>query len=105
MKIRVVSSAVALAGVIFVSGPASASAYSDDMGKCLVEKLTDQDKIDLIKWVYSSISEAHVVKEMSTVTAAQRKQFNRAAARLIDRLVLVDRHKEAVAALKNGGED
>lgn len=105
MKVWVISSAMALAGVFFVSGPASAGVYSDDMGKCLVEKTSDRDKIELIKWVFSAISASDAVKEISTVTASQREQYSRAAARMMDRLVIVDCHKETVAALKYEGEE
>lgn len=88
-----------------VAQPAAASVYSDDLGKCLVAKTSDQDKIALVQWVFVAISASPGVKDMASVTPQRRDQHDHAVAALFERLLEVDCRRETVAAVKYDGPE
>jgi hypothetical protein len=50
------------------SGP-----FTDDFAKCLVTKTTAQEKTDLVKWIYVTISFHPQLSQMSNLTARTLK--------------------------------
>jgi hypothetical protein len=87
----------------FSASPSAAGIYSDDLAKCMVSSATDSDKVELMRWVFSAFTANPSIKEMSSVTDEQQKVIDKDIAGLFTRLLLVDCHKEAVAAIKNEG--
>lgn len=85
------------------SGQAFAGVYSDDLGKCLVASSSPKDQVVLMRWLFSAFSANPNLKPMVASTAEQREGYNKDAAVLLQRLLLEDCRKEAVAALKNEG--
>jgi hypothetical protein len=103
MKLKWIIGMHVLAVGVAASVPATASTFTDNLSKCLVDKSTESDKAALVQWVFSAISAGPVVQSMSTVTPAQRVEFNRNAARLMVRLLTVDCRTQAVEAMKIDG--
>lgn len=77
--------------------------YTADLSKCLVEKTTEADKVQLVKWIFASVSASPQVANMARITPDERTAYQRRAGALFDRLMTVDCRKEAVAALRYEG--
>jgi hypothetical protein len=73
------------------------------MGKCLVEKASDQDKQTLVKWIFFAISLNPAIKPLSNITADQRSQSNKDLAKMFEHLVGESCLKESQQALKYEG--
>lgn len=95
----------ASAAVLALGGATGAKAgiYTDDLSRCLVSKTTDQDKTQLVRWIFSAVSRNPAVKDLVTLSDAQRQQSTKAVAELFQRLLLDDCHKQTVDALKYEG--
>lgn len=81
-----------------VAGP-----FADDLSKCLANNANKDDQVVLVQWMFAMLSLNPSVKSLAVVTDDQRSEYNKKAAEMIQRLLLVDCHTEAVAALKNEG--
>ncbi|RYD89428.1 MAG: hypothetical protein EOP61_31655 [Sphingomonadales bacterium] len=92
-----------LASSLGAAPTASASVYTDELSKCLVEKTTKDDHVLLIKWVFSAVSSGAEVKPLSTITSLQRQDFSRSAGNLTMRLLTVDCRQQTVKAVKYDG--
>ena len=103
MKVKWIGGLCLLAAGMAAGAPATASTFSDNLSKCLVDQSTEGDKTALVQWVFSAISAGPAVKSMSNVTAAQRLEFNRTAARLFVRLITVDCRAQTLEAIKFDG--
>lgn len=77
--------------------------YTADLTKCLVEKTTEADRVQLVKWIFASVSASPQVADMTRITAAERTAYQRRAGELFNRLMTVDCRKETVAALRYEG--
>jgi hypothetical protein len=99
---RIVTGALALAG-LFAATPSMAGIYADDVTRCVVKATSDQDRLDLVRWIYAAMSLHPDLKTMANVTAEQRAQFNQTMSVLVTRLLSKDCHKETVEAIKYEG--
>lgn len=79
------------------------SVFSDDLSKCLVTKASGEDKTLLIRWIFSAMASNASVSKMADVSDAEKHSISVATGGLIQRLLTVDCHAEAVAALKADG--
>ena len=102
MRRWIAGAALAL-GAAMASGPASAGVFTDDMAKCLVKSTDADDQTHLMQWIFSMMALNPRLAGVATVTEAQRGAYDDTVARLMERLVLKDCHKETVAALKFEG--
>lgn len=102
MKKLVVHTTLVVGAILFAS-PASASVYSDDLGRCLVSKTSDLDKTQLVQWSFAAMSATPAVQKLTTATAAERDQYDHLMAKLIERLLEVDCRKETIDAVKYDG--
>jgi hypothetical protein len=102
---KYISAALTAVATLAMAQPAAASVYSDDLGKCLVAKTSDQDKIALVQWIFVAISASNTVKDMASITPQRREVHIRAVAALFDRLLEVDCRSETIAAVKYDGAD
>jgi hypothetical protein len=82
---------------------AHAGPYADELTKCITTKSTDAERTQLAVWLYEEMSANPAVKSMSNVTDAQRTDARKAAAALVQHLLIDNCRQEAVAALKNEG--
>lgn len=95
--------AALLFGATMFATPTLASVYSDDLGRCLVSKTSDQDKIQLVQWVFAAMSSSPAVQKLTVATAKDRDQYDHVTGKLVERLLEVDCRKETVDALKYDG--
>lgn len=73
--------------LILVSCSAQAGVYSNDLSKCLVETSTANDRIVLVKWMFTAIAAHPAVSGMSKITDRDREEINRQAAGMFVHLV------------------
>jgi hypothetical protein len=92
-----------LVGTALFTTPACASVYSDDLGRCLVSKTSDQDKTQLVQWVFAAMSSSPAVQKLTVVTPTQRDGYDRLTGKLVERLLEIDCRKETVDAIKYDG--
>lgn len=92
-------------GLFSVAAPASAGVFTDDLSRCIVEKSSDADKVQLGRWMFAAMSRDPSLTKMANITQQERDTLNKATANLFSRLLLVDCRTQTVAALKNEGTD
>ncbi len=92
-----------LAAIAATGQPASASVYSDDLGKCLVAHTSNDDRVLLIQWMFVAFSAHPAVRPLASVTPEQKEEFDKKVAALFVRLMTDSCHKEALDALKYDG--
>jgi len=100
---RAIIGAAAFLSMGLYGSMAVAGVYTDDLSRCLVSSSSDVDRVVLVQWIFGAMSANPQIKAYSAVTPQQREIFDRKAADLFGRLLLVDCRKEVVAALKNEG--
>jgi len=100
---KMIALAVATIGTALLATPASASIYSDDLGRCLVSKTSKEDKVALVQWTFSAMSASDAVKSLTAATPAMRDKYDHITAQLFDRLLTVDCRKETIDAVKYDG--
>lgn len=100
------SNAIMLFGAILCLIPISAAQagpYSDDLGKCVVSHMSENDQKDLIRWIFGAIALHPDIKRYSNITGEQHEAMDKAAAQLIERLLTRDCVQEAKTAIKYDG--
>ena len=80
-----------------------AGPYADDLSKCLVASTTQEDRIALVKWVFSAAAAHPAVKTMVTVSEQQLDDANKSTAELFMKLLTVSCKVEAEKALQYEG--
>ena len=85
------------------SGPVRAGVYGDDLGKCLVESSSAQDKQQLMRWIFFAIALNPDIASYATITPEQRAGANKDMAHLFEKLVGETCAKQAKAALQYEG--
>jgi hypothetical protein len=100
---RTITAAAAFLTVTLSAGAAAAGPYADGLAKCLVDSSSGKDREVFMQWMFSALAANPSVRSMTTITDAQRDTMNREVARVMERLILVDCHKESVLAIKNEG--
>lgn len=91
--------------VFSTASPALAGVFGDDLQRCLVTKMTDQDRTTLMRWMLSVISSDPQLKSLTTITDGQRVKINTDAASVIQRLAIEDCRTQAFAAVKQEGPE
>lgn len=84
---------------------ARAGPEADRLSQCVVENASPKDQAALVQWMFSALAANPVLRELADPTPEMRERTNRALAATFERLVLVDCHKEMVAAAKVDGMD
>ena len=100
---KTVIAAVALAGAFGLASSATAGVYQDDLTRCIVKSATPSDQTAFVQWLFSVIALHPSVEEMAKITPAQRMALEKTSAKLFQRLVITDCHKETVDTLKYEG--
>ena len=99
---RAILVAAALAALA-VPASASAGVYTNELGRCMLNAVSPEDKAVVMRAIFAAVSANPVVKSMSSVTPEQQDATSRAMVELMQRLMLKDCRKEAVVAIKNEG--
>ena len=87
-----------------LASPAQAGVFGDDLARCFVSKATAADRSAFMAWMFSAVSADPQLQKFTTLDRAKRDEIAAGAAKVFQRLLLVDCRKEAVAALKAEGE-
>jgi hypothetical protein len=98
---------VRLALLLLVAGyspAATASVYSDDLGKCLVSHTSSDDKLVFMQWMFAALALHPAVQQYASITAEQRKAITEKMATLFSRLLTDLCRQEGVNALKYDGQ-
>jgi len=103
MTVRNLVGAFGLAIAMLASAPASAGVYSDDLGKCLVNASSAEEKQQLVQWMFFSIALNPTIQPYANITPAQRDGANKAVAKLFEKLLGESCSKETQQAIRYEG--
>jgi hypothetical protein len=92
-----------IAFAVFSALPAHAGVYGDDLGKCMVNASTAQQKQQLVQWIFFAISLNPAIKPYANITPTQRDAANKDIAGLFEKLLGETCNKEAREAIKYEG--
>jgi hypothetical protein len=76
MKFKVLC-AIAACAALLQGSAAVAGVFTDDLGRCLVNSTTKEDRVNLIRWLFVAASHHPAVKPIATVTSAQQEESDR----------------------------
>ena len=82
-----------------------AGPFTDDFAKCLVTKTTAQEKTDLVKWIYVTISFHPQLSQMSNLTADDVEMANIRVADYMTNVFAYKCNDELNQAIKYEGEE
>ena len=82
-----------------------AGPFTDDFAKCLVTKTTAQEKTDLVKWIYVTISFHPQLSQMSHLTAEDVEMANIRVADYMTNVFAYKCNDELNQAIKYEGEE
>mgnify|MGYP000035036227 FL=1 len=82
-----------------------AGPFTDDFAKCLVTKTTNQEKKDLVKWIYVTISFHPQLNQMSNLTAEDVEMANIRVADYMTNVFAYKCNDELNQAIKYEGEE
>jgi len=102
---RIVLAAAAALAVGCAVGQASAGEYSQRLEQCLVGHIGGDDDKVMAAWIFSLMAHSPMVSANVNITAAQQETYDRNMAKLYDRLLFNDCHKEVVETAKHEGMD
>ncbi|MFD1259976.1 hypothetical protein [Entomomonas asaccharolytica] len=73
---------------------------ADELTQCLTTKATEQDQINLIKWVFSALAQHPQLKQYSNISTASQKAIDKDVGATLDRLLTVDCKDQVANAAK-----
>ncbi|WP_443750168.1 hypothetical protein [Asticcacaulis solisilvae] len=97
--------AVALA--LFSAFPASAALAgpaTDALSTCLVRAVSDEDRVVLMQWIFSTMARHPGVAQLSNISPEQRIEINRKGGALFTRLLTADCTLETRKAVLDDGQ-
>lgn len=89
--------------VLMMCANAQAGVYADDLAKCLVKATTADDKGALVRWIFSIAALHPQVKDVASVTDAQRVELNKSIASLFESLLTERCRAETKEAVRYEG--
>ncbi len=96
-------SAISLALLLPFAPVAQAGPAADELSRCLVQLASSDDKLTLVKWMFSSMALHPAVAELAPVSAAARDAANQEMAALLTTLLEVRCLNQARAAIQREG--
>lgn len=94
---------VGLLFAMFLTGAVEAGVYADDMSRCLVDKTNEEDRVALVRWMFSAAAAHPAVAAISRITPEQMDAANKAAADLFTKLLTETCREQTINALKYEG--
>jgi hypothetical protein len=94
---------LAIGSLLAMSTPATAGASADDLARCAVNAATAADRTVLIRWAFILAAANPDVADMASISDTKRQQDFRAAASVLNRILVHDCRRESVAALRTEG--
>src|ERR1700735_3792065 len=101
---KIIGGAAVFAATLLLGTVAQASPASDAFGRCMVQSSTGKDRVIFVRWFFNALSMNPNVQASTSTTPQQRAETTRQAADVFQRLVFVDCHAEAVAAVRADGQ-
>lgn len=103
MKRSVIAGLLAL--VVCVSFPVTsfAGVYTDDLTKCLVQSTTDQDRVEMMKWIFFALAAHPSVSKYAAVSDADRENASKQVGHLFTKLLTDSCRKQAEDAVAYEG--
>lgn len=95
--------ALLFAGLLTLSPAASAAEFTDELSDCLLASTSDEDKLSLVKWMFTAMALHPGVREIAEVSLSAREQANREMAELLIELLRNRCFQETRLALQNEG--
>ncbi len=83
----------------------SAGPFTDDFSRCLITKTTSQEKTDLVRWIYVTISFHPQLAEMSNLSSEDVEMVNIRIADYMTNVFAYKCNRELIEAIKYEGED
>jgi hypothetical protein len=102
MKFKVLY-AVAACAALLQGSAAVAGVFADDLGRCLVNSTTKEDRANLIRWLFVAASHHPAVKPIATVTSAQQEESDKQMGTLVMKLLTESCKTETQKALQTEG--
>jgi|HubBroStandDraft_6_1064221.scaffolds.fasta_scaffold504305_2 hypothetical protein len=85
-------------------GPcATAGVFADDLGKCLVNSTTKENRADLIRWLFVAAAHHPAVKPIASVSPAQQEESDKQMGALFMKLLTESCKSETQKALQAEG--
>ena len=78
--------ALLILGLLTLSPLTIAEEYTDELSECLLGATSEEDKLSLVKWMFTAIALLPAVEEIPEVSLSAREQANREMADLIIKL-------------------
>ncbi len=102
MNHRLAMACVSVAGALAAT-PARADVYSDELGKCLVQSTTREDREALVRWMFIALANHPAVKSVASVSKAQSDEANKTTGKLFMRLLTTSCKGDTQRALQYEG--
>lgn len=95
----------ALVLALFLSSAATAQAgpYADALARCMNDRMSDADRVVLMKWIYGALGAHPQVQDLGPIDVQKFAPVSRAMGELVQRLIARDCRKEGADAVKNEG--
>lgn len=90
--------------VLFQTIPVHAGPYTDELSKCIVASTTTNDRVAIVKWMFSAASLHPAVKSITSVSEEQLEEANKKTAELLMRLLTESCIQQAKKAIKYEGQ-
>lgn len=90
-------------GLLALPVTAQAGEYTDNLSECLLSSTTEDDKLSLVKWMFTAMALHPAVADFSDISLSSREQANREMAELLVQLLSVRCYSETQLALQNEG--
>ena len=91
--------------LFFFSFNSSSGSFTDNFAECLVTKTTKQEKTDLVKWIYVTISFHPQLSQMSNLTAEDVEMANIRVAEYMTNIFVYKCNEELNQAIQYEGEE
>ena len=104
-KLKVLTCVLALSVAGATSSVAYAGPASDALGRCLVDKTSPQDRIDLVQWIFGALAAHPALVNMSGSSASSLDETDQKIATLVTRLLVIDCNAQLKVAVAAEGEN
>jgi hypothetical protein len=94
---------VVFASLLLVGSPTLAGPYSDDLAKCLVASTSSDDRVALVRWMFTSFAAHPDVAPLSAATTAQVDAIDSQVGAIFTRLLTQSCREQTQAALRYEG--
>ena len=84
---RVITALLIFTGAITLIAPAHAGIYADDLSRCLVENTTKEDRLTLVRWLFTAATAHPAVAEIAKASPEQLEQANKTTGDLFMKLL------------------